>query len=114
MADGEPGNTLYQRDLSVSYERLGAMADEAGEPAVAGEWFTKASIRRRVLTAQEPQRIDLAEELAYCLRRIADVAPEQLDERAREVIDLLRPFEDAGAITARASAILRWARQERP
>ncbi|MGH3935913.1 MAG: hypothetical protein ACRDS1_13205, partial [Pseudonocardiaceae bacterium] len=109
LAEAEPGNTVYQRDLSISYERLGALVDD--EPVVAMEWFTKALALRRALSAQEPERIDLAEELAYCLYLVASADPSQLEDVERGLIDLLSPFEILGAITTRAAAILRWARE---
>ncbi len=112
LADTEPANTVYQRDLSISYERLGALADD--EHAMAAvEWLTKALMLRRALNAQEPKRIDLAEELAYCLYLVADSDPSKLNDIERELVDLLSPFEISETITARAATILRWAREQR-
>lgn len=66
---------------------------------------------RRALNTQEPERIDLAEELAYCLYLVANSDHSRLEDVERELIDLLSPFEVAETITARAAGILRWARE---
>jgi hypothetical protein len=75
------------------------------------EWFTTTLARRRVLNAQEHQRIDLAQELAVCLYLVARADPIRLEDVEGELVDLLVPFEIAGTITARAAAILSWARE---
>ncbi|MGH3697517.1 MAG: trypsin-like peptidase domain-containing protein [Pseudonocardiaceae bacterium] len=111
LAKAEPGNTTYQRDLSVSYERMGALAEHSQEHAQAAEWFTKALARRRGLSAREPQRIDLAQELAVCLYLVAQSDHRRLGDVERELIDLLSAFEVTGTITAKAAAILSWARE---
>ncbi len=111
LTTAEPGNTTYQRDLSVSYERMGTLADEAQDQTQAAKWLTKALARRRALNAQEPQRIDLAQELAVCLYLLARSDHNRLEDTERELIDLLGPFEISGTITARAAAILGWARE---
>ncbi|MGH3869420.1 MAG: hypothetical protein ACRDQ4_25605, partial [Pseudonocardiaceae bacterium] len=111
LAETEPANTTYQRDLSISYERLAVLADKEQEQAVAAELFTEALIIRRALNAREPKRIDLAQELAVCLRLVAASDHSKLQEVERELINLLSPFEISGTITARAAEILHWARE---
>ncbi|MGH3522000.1 MAG: hypothetical protein ACRDU4_04015, partial [Mycobacterium sp.] len=111
LAAAEPGNTTYQRDLSVSHERMGALAEQAREQAQAAEWFTKALAYRRGLSAREPQRIDLAQELAVCLYLLVESDHSRLEAVERELIGLLSPFEVTGTITAKAAALLNWARE---
>jgi hypothetical protein len=53
----------------------------------------------------------LAQELAVCLRLVADSDHSKVKDVERELIDLLGPFETSGTITARAAEILRWARE---
>lgn len=111
LAEAEPDNTVYQRDLSISYERLADLAHAAQQGAEAREWLGQAVARRRSLHEQEPLRIDLAEELAYCLYLIASVDETNIDEMEQEMITLLTPFERSGTITRRAASMLTWARE---
>ena len=67
LAEAEPGNTTYARDLSVSFDRLADLAREAGQEDQAQIWVTTTLDIRRKLVRDEPRRLDLAEELAYVL-----------------------------------------------
>ena len=112
LAQAEPGNTTYARDLSISYERLGATARDAEETAEAATWFTRAAGIRRSLHRREPYRVDLAEELGVGLWLLTDVLDGTMVEQLKgEVLTVLVPFEEAGAITPKGTAVLRWARE---
>jgi len=112
LTELEPGNTTYRRDLSISYERLGRIAAEAGQLVEAHRCLTIALDARRGLHRQEPQRADLAEELGVTLYLFAGVAGEQREAR-QEVVEILVPFEQADTITSKGAALLGWA-QQRP
>ncbi|HZN17622.1 MAG TPA: hypothetical protein VFB84_05450 [Micromonosporaceae bacterium] len=112
LAQAEPGNTTYARDLSISYERLGVMARHAEETTEAAGWFTRAAVIRRSLHRNEPYRVDLAEELGVVLWLLTDVLDQAMVEQLKgEVRTVLVPFEDVGAITPKGTAVLRWARE---
>jgi hypothetical protein len=60
LVAAEPGNTGYQRDLTLSYERLAEVDRSAtGRRGL----LEQAVIVRRRLHQAEPSRVDLAEEL---------------------------------------------------
>jgi len=109
LARAEPANTGYQRDVSVSYERLADLAVARGEAAQAEELYRKAASRRRAVFAREPERVDLAEELAVALALSTRVLPDSAFPA--EAVALLTPFETAGKLTDKGRAVLRWARE---
>ena len=102
LTELEPGNTTYRRDLSVSYERLGKIAAESGQAEEAQRCLTIALDMRRGLHQQEPQWVDLAEELSVTLYQ-AGVR--------QEIVDVLVPFERVGTIIRKGVSLLGWARQ---
>ena len=110
LAELEPGNTTYRQDLSLSYERLGEIAAESGQAEEAQRYLTIALDMRRGLHRQEPQRVDLAEELGVILYLFAGAVDDQANVR-QEIIDVLVPFERAGTITRKGVSLLGWARQ---
>ena len=64
LAASEPDRADYQRDLSISHER---MASVAIEPADALQWEQRGIDIHRRLLSREPDRADLAQELAVKL-----------------------------------------------
>jgi len=114
LADAEPGNTTYRRDLSISFERLADLAMRQGAGQEADQWASRALQIRRQLVREEPGRLDFAVELAYVLYLSASIG-ESSDAGpalAREARSLLEPFEQLGYVTPRALDLLAWARQE--
>ena len=112
LTELEPGNTTYRRDLSISYERLGVIAVQAEQPAQAHRWFMVAVEARRGLHRQEPQRVDLAEELGVSLYLLTQTVDDPSEARL-EVIEVLAPFDQASTITPKGSSLLGWARDVR-
>ena len=109
----DPDNAGYQRDLSISYERLGDLDRAAGRPGDAARRYLSAVDIRRRLLQREPQRVDLAEELGVALRLLAETTAEsgQRADTLGEIIGVLAPFERAATITPKGTAVLAWARQ---
>jgi len=113
LVAAEPGNTTYARDLSVSYERLGVVAREAGDVATSEALFAGAVDSRRVLHRREPARVDLAEELSVALCLLAGViAKPAVTALKGEVVSILEPFERAKTITPKGVPMLSWARDD--
>lgn len=74
--------------------------------------MTEAADARRALHIRESTRVDLAEELGVTLVLLARVLGDSGRAALRaEVIGVLKPFEQAGTITAKGTAVLNWARQ---
>jgi hypothetical protein len=112
LADAEPGNTTYARDLSISFERLADLAHAARESDQAQIWASKALAMRRELVRNEPRRLDLAEELAYVLY-LSMVVGADPTAAPGEAVNLLQPFARLGEVTPRAQALLDWAYRTR-
>ncbi|MFF3208373.1 tetratricopeptide repeat protein [Streptomyces sp. NPDC002962] len=110
LAQAEPGNTEYARDLSISYERLGSMDLDEGRTLEAVGWFQRATTVRRRIFEQESFRVDLAEELGVAIVLLAQAVQNAVDA-AQELIAMLTPFEQDGALTSKGIALLRWARE---
>jgi hypothetical protein len=90
----------------------GALA--SGNVAEAAQWFTNAVEIRRALHEQELYRVDLAEELGvalYLLTGAKEVGGQDSKDLRQEVIVVLTPFEQAGALTTKGIDLLRWARE---
>ncbi|MGH3821473.1 MAG: CHAT domain-containing protein [Pseudonocardiaceae bacterium] len=113
LVELDPANTDFQRDLSISYERLGGLDEAAGRSPDAQQRYSVAGDIRRGILRREPHRTDLAEELSVILRLIVEVSgePTQQREALGEIISVLTPFEDAGTITPKGTALLDWARE---
>jgi hypothetical protein len=105
LVRAEPGNTTYQRDVSISYERLADLAIEAGEEAE--RLVIRAVGIRRPLLAREPARADLADELGVALYQLASLG--SVGTR-HEMMEFLDPFERTGTISSTGAELLKWAR----
>jgi tetratricopeptide (TPR) repeat protein len=70
----DPSNTAWQRDLSVSYERLGDVAVSAGKLDDARTWFDKALAVTKALAAADPSNTDWQRDLSVSYERLGDVA----------------------------------------
>jgi len=61
-----------QRDLSVSYERLGDLLSALGQGEEARRYYQQALEIRARLAAAEPERADYQRDLVISLARVAD------------------------------------------
>ena len=113
---GEPGNTAYQRDLSISYERLGDLAERSSDLAIARSFIDRATQLRRRVQRIEPGWVEVAIELAYALYMSARLAVAAGSSDAgtaerQEILTVLSPLETSGALTERGHQLLRFARE---
>ena len=73
-AAGDPANTGWQRDLSISHERLGDVAMAAGDlEAARAAYQTRQDIAAR-LAAADPANTDWQRELSVSHTKLGDVA----------------------------------------
>jgi hypothetical protein len=110
LAVAEPGSTIYQRDLAISYERLADLAAAAKEISTAHRHIRAALSIRWHIHQRESGRADLAIELAYALYLAAAITG-SADQHRQQMIDLLKPFELVDALSQRGQALLAWARE---
>jgi tetratricopeptide (TPR) repeat protein len=74
LAEREPGNTGYQRDLSVSYNKLADLALAEGDPDTARRFYTDGLDIRRGLAEREPGNTGHQRDLSVSYERLADLA----------------------------------------
>ncbi|TMQ15761.1 MAG: tetratricopeptide repeat protein [Deltaproteobacteria bacterium] len=74
LAAADATNTTWQRDLSVSYKKLGDVAMSADKLDDARAWFDKALAVHQALVAAHPSSTDLQRDLCTILAEIAQVA----------------------------------------
>ncbi|MGH8887244.1 MAG: tetratricopeptide repeat protein [Egibacteraceae bacterium] len=79
LAAAEPDRADYQRDLSVSYERLADLVGALGQGEQARELCTASLDIRQRLAAAEPDRADYQRDLSVSYERLADLAAESPD-----------------------------------
>ncbi|MHB1596378.1 MAG: hypothetical protein ACYCU3_19645, partial [Streptosporangiaceae bacterium] len=79
LADAEPGNATYARDLSVSFERLADLAAEAGQGERARELYQRSLEIAQQLADAEPGNATYARDLSVSFERLADLAAEAGD-----------------------------------
>ena len=97
-AQAEPDRADYQRDLSVSYERMGDLYRALGQGEQARESYLKSLGIRERLAQAEPDRADYQVDLAISLVRVGTArtrADRGLLERA---LQILRTLEEQGRL----------------
>jgi hypothetical protein len=113
LAERDPGNTTYRRDLSISYERLADLT-RAEDMDSAPSLIERAVALRRGVHDLDQTREDLAVEFAYALYLGAEIAAQAgqqgVPEAHRgEVIEILTPFDTVGLLGGRGRGLLVWA-----
>ena len=73
-SNGLPANTNYQRDVSVSYNRLADLAVARGEGAQAEELYRKALVIREALARAEPANTGYQRDVSVSYERLANLA----------------------------------------
>jgi tetratricopeptide (TPR) repeat protein len=73
LAQAEPGRADYQRDLSVSYERIGDLFRVLGKGDDARQAFAKALAIRERLAQAEPGRADYQRDLSVSYNKMGDL-----------------------------------------
>ena len=72
--DTEPSNVGFQRDLSVSYSKLGDLAQAAGDAAVARDWYMQGLEIARRLVQADPGNVQFQRDLSVSYERLGDLA----------------------------------------
>ena len=80
LAQAEPGRADYQRDLSVSYNKLGDLMRALGQGEQAREFFEKDLAIAERLAQAEPYRADYQRDLEISRSRLAST-PAQASQR---------------------------------
>ena len=100
----EPERADYQRDLSVSYERMGDLYRALGEWEAARAAYQKSLDIRGRLVAMEPERADYQWDLVISLLRLAD--EEGNASFGPRALAILRALHRQGKLTPDQQALL--------
>jgi tetratricopeptide (TPR) repeat protein len=73
LASAEPQRADYQRDLSVSFERMGDLLVSLGEGEEARRFYQDALNLRQRLASAEPQRADYQRDLSVSFNKMGDL-----------------------------------------
>ncbi len=104
-ADAEPGRADYQRDLSVSYQRLGmcfVQLERFEEAAAALEQYLQLALDAY---QRLPGQVDVVVDLAFALHLTSELY-EDGDERSRHAWELLEVLEAIQRLPSHGKALL--------
>ena len=89
LTAGDPGNTEWQRDLSVSYNKLGDVAVAQGQLEDAAQAYREGLAIVNKLAASDPGNTQWQRDLSVSYERLGDVAVAQgrLDDAAQAYRD---------------------------
>jgi tetratricopeptide (TPR) repeat protein len=88
--EAEPDRADYQRDLSVSYNKLGDLLQALGQGEAARQYYQQTLEIRQRLVAAEPDRADYQWDLVVSLLRMAAVEPDNSTEHRTRALAILR------------------------
>ena len=98
LAAAEPDRADYQRDLSVSYERMGDLFKALGQGEQARQAFQRSLDIRERLAAAEPDRADAAWDLVVSLYKVAQIDEDHNRELLSRALTILRRLYAAGSL----------------
>jgi hypothetical protein len=74
LATADPGNADYQRDLSISHNRMGDLARATGDSATAEQHYRAALAVRERLVAADRRNADYQRDLSISQDRLASLS----------------------------------------
>ena len=97
-AQAEPDRADYQRDLSVSYTRMAALLQEAGDVEGATAMFAGDLAIARRLALAEPQRADYQRDLVISLLQMGTLPRPEADAELSQAWRLLSDLMASGRL----------------
>jgi tetratricopeptide (TPR) repeat protein len=101
LAASDPANAAWQRDLAVSYDRVGASAQSQGNHDEAEDWLTRAKAIKERLAASDPSNAAWQRDLVVTHIQMAGVAQDQQNQEKfvshiQDSFDLLQRMKQSG------------------
>ena len=93
-AESEPDRADYQRDLSVSYNKVGDLYQSLGQGEKAREAYLNALQIRERLAESEPDRADYQVDLASSLVRVALTGASERQKGLKRALSILTALRD--------------------
>ena len=98
LAAAEPDRADYQRDLSVSYERMGDLYVALGQGEAARDAYQKDLEIAQRLAAAEPGRADYQVDLAISLMRVGTLKGAEGRRDLEGAVSILERLEAEGRL----------------
>ncbi|HPI60432.1 hypothetical protein, partial [Zoogloea sp.] len=108
LARAEPQRADYQRDLSVSYNKLGDLMTALGNGDDAQRYFQQALNIAEKLARAEPQRADYQRDLVISLMRMADVDAQRTETYLEQGLSILEALKRSGRQVAQRDEMMAW------
>lgn len=105
LVGAEPDRADYQRDLSVSHERMASATQVAGDLTESAQWQLRGIEIHRRLVAGDPENAELVCELGVKLHNMAPISNDPVSMLV-EVVALLTPLAEAGLLDERGQKVL--------
>jgi tetratricopeptide (TPR) repeat protein len=90
LAARDPNNAEWQRDLSVSYDRVGDIGAARGDRDGALKAFSDALEIAKRLAARDPEIAEWQRDIAYSYWRVGN-----MQKQSADTIGMLQSFQDA-------------------
>ena len=90
LVEREPGRSDLQRDLSISYDRLGDLQRALGNGEQARRYYEDGLAIRATLVEREPDSYQAQGDLAISYERMAAIDPDQAPTWLRDAIAVHR------------------------
>ncbi|MGV8989431.1 MAG: hypothetical protein ACOH2H_24700, partial [Cypionkella sp.] len=106
LATTDPGNSKWQRDVSVSLDNIGDLRQQAGDAAGAQAAYEESlGIRHRLVKA-EPGNATWQRDLIVSIVRMALVDPAQAVDRYAEALAIATTLSESGRLAPTDSWML--------
>jgi tetratricopeptide (TPR) repeat protein len=96
LARAEPDRADYQRDLSVSYNRMGDLFSALGQGDEARAAFLKSLAIRERLAQAEPDRADYQRDIIVSCVKISENVPTEARAHLSRALDIARRLQSQG------------------
>lgn len=94
LVQAEPDQADYQRNLSVSYDRVGDVYQDLGQGEKARDAYQKALRIRERLAKAEPDRADYQVDLVNSLYRVGIAGDSSAHEPIKRALEILRTLQE--------------------
>lgn len=98
LAKAEPDRTDYQRDLSVSFNKMGGLLLQLEKPVAALEFFQRDLKIAERLAKSEPDRADYAVDLAVSLWKVGELEGDAGRAQLEQALGILLGLQNEGRL----------------
>ncbi|MBY0360684.1 MAG: hypothetical protein K2X45_02155, partial [Phreatobacter sp.] len=110
LAEADPGNAQFQRDLSISWNKIGDLAVAAGDGKAAREAFEKGLAVRQRLAEADPGNAQFQRDLILSHVKLASCS-DQPDDHYRAALAIVERLQAEGRIEPKDAWVISDLRQ---